>query len=284
MRTSGLKALMVAQVFRSIAFGMVSMFGVVFIYSLGDSLMQGLTFMLYFFVFQRMVTIFTLPLSGYLTSRWGYRWTMLGGLLAVVGKLGVLTQVEVFNVGQLFWAALFGGIGMSSYWLGYHGVMLDDNEDSRVGEQEGQLQALKRGSIIVGPILAGFLVEWFGFSIMFIVAMGMFMLAAIPLFLMPRHKLHKDGFSVRKMIRLMKSEKRVWWSVWGRFFQESVQDIFWPVYLFLVIKSFSTFGLVNGGVLILYVVAVIVAGKMYDKRPLRRGFPLAGFLLLRFRA
>ena len=279
-RSLGLMLLLINYSVSQLAAGMAGMFGVLFIFELGVSVVEGLVAVILFFGLQRLMVAITVPLMGRLIIRAGYRWGRLLGLGCLAIKLSLLTQVTSGDVWLLGPALVLGGLAISGYYLGYHGIFLDDNDDDRLGEQMGLITMTGRLSLVVAPFLAGFLIDNYGFALMFAVAVGLLVVSVVPLMLMPHHD-HKEGFEMKKVWRLLRAEPGMvgsvgWWHV-----VNTAQTFFWPILLFLLAGgSHIMFGLVGSLVMIINSLATYLTGKTYDRRPLRRGFWLAAGLVV----
>ena len=286
-RPTGFEALSINFAISQIASGMLGTFGVLYIYSLGKDLLTGLSWILMFFGLQRLVVIICSPMVAKGIARIGYRWMMVWGLLSLAAKSWLMMMVDSYGWWLLVPALILGGFSIAGYYLGYHGIFLDDNDDEKIGEQAGLVTMAGRLALMVSPFLAGFLVQGYGFGAMFGVATGLLLISLGPLFLMPHHKHQRSDFKMKQVFKLLKkkqgfSPEVVWWHL-----ENGIQAFFWPVLLFILIGSYSNFGLVNGAVMLISSLAVFYAGKIYDKRPLRRGRWLATGLvsvsdLLRF--
>jgi hypothetical protein len=136
-------------------------------------------------------------------------------------------------------------------------------------------------STVASPLFAGILVDRFGFPTMFAVSMSLILFSVVPLFLMPRHQRHRESYSFKAVVGLLKREPRFAGSVYWWHVADAVQAYFWPVYLFLIIRNYTVFGAVGSLVLVLSSLMVYLAGRVYDQRPLHRVFPAtAGMMLL----
>lgn len=279
-RPAGLTALLVNYSISQLAAGMAGMFGVLFIFELGSSMMEGLLMVMLFFGIQRLVVAISVPLMGKLIARVGYRWGMLLGLGSLAVKLALLTQVTGRTMWLLLPALVLGGLAISGYYLGYYGIFLDDNDDERIGEQMGLITMAGRLALMVAPFLAGLLIDNYGFSTMFAVAVGLLMISVVPLLLMPHHE-HKESFKVKKVLGLLNSEPVMVGAVWWWHFGTAIQTFFWPVLLFLLAGgSHIRFGLIGSLVMVVNSLAVFLTGRVYDKRPLRKGFILAAGMVI----
>lgn len=279
-RPSGLEALAINFTISQVAVGMVSMFGVLFVFELGKNLMEGLMLVVGVFGLQRVVVGLVVAKVAELISRVGYRWMMFIGLISLALKVWILMQVTVIRMWLLVPALVLGGIAIASYYLGYHGVFLADNDDERIGEQVGLVTMLGRLALMVSPVLAGFLVENFGFAVMFGVAMSLLIVSLTPLFLMPHHERKSKKFSFKQAVKLVKKKKGFAQSVFWWHVENGIQTFYWPIFLFLAVKSHMTFGVIVSLVMMLNSLAVYGAGKVYDRRRLRRVYPVASVMLV----
>lgn len=278
-RPTGLEALALNYTISQVAAGMLALFGVLFVFELGKDLMEGLKLVFLFFGLQRVVVGLMVPLVAELISRTGYRWMMFIGLISLALKAWILMQVTVNSLWLLGPALVLGGIAIAGYYLGYHGIFLNDNDDTRIGEQVGLITMSGRMALVVSPILAGFLVDRFSFSVMFGVAMSLLIISLGPLFLMPHHERQSQKFSFKQAVKLAKKRKFggsvFWWYV-----ENGIQAFFWPIFLFLVVGSHMTFGIIGSIVMVLNSLAVYGTGKLYDKRRLRQVYPLASAMVV----
>ena len=273
-KPSGLQALMINYPIYQVAVGMMGSFGILFVYLLGADLVSGLKLVVLFFGLQRVVVAIVTPIVARMVFKIGYRWTILLSLLAMIAKTFLLMQVTVVNWWLLGLALVFGGVAISAYYTSYHGLFLTDNDDSKIGQQMGLVTMIGRMGVMIAPLLAGLLIQNFSYNAMFMLAIILLILSSLPLFLMPHHDHRKEKFSVKDAIKLMKKKEgfidsAAWWH-----FENGLQSFFWPVLLFSIVGSFSKFGMIGSGVMLLNSLAVFLSGKLYDKRKLRRGYPL----------
>lgn len=279
-RPKGLEALAANYTISQVAEGMMASFGVLFIFELGGGGFKGLGLMIGFFSLQRLVTGLTVPMAAGMISSLGYRWTMFWGLSALALKAFLLMEVTTGSLWLLGPALVLGGFSIAGYYLGYHGIFLNDNDDHKIGEEIGKITMLGRLALIGSPILAGFLVDWFSFSVMFGAATFLLLVSILPLFLMPKHEHNKNEFSFKKSIKMIKKEDGFFKPVFWWHAENGIQVFFWPVFLFLILKSHISFGVIGSLVMVINSIAVYTAGKTYDQRPLRRGFRLTAGLVI----
>jgi len=157
------------------------------------------------------------------------------------------------------------------YDVAFQGLFLGDNDDERICEQNGWLDLLAHIGGVLSPLIAGLIVTFFGFPELFLVAMVLLLVSTIPLWLMPHHDKKFRRFDFSESVAIFKQEKTLVASVFWWHFQDSVLIFVWPIFLYLMITNYSLFGLFGSMAMVASGLANIVAGKLYDKRPLRRG-------------
>lgn len=279
-RLDGFSALTINYLLMQLAVEMVGSFGVLFVWQLGRDWRQGLFLILLFFGFQRIVVGLSLLPIGYLYSRIQHQWIMAAAQGMLIAKLWILSRAAVVSgqpipYGMLFLAFALGGVYIGAYYVGFHSLFLFDSQEKNVGKDIGLIDMLGRFSGIIAPLFAGIIVERFGFSVMFIVAMVLLAFSNIPLFLMRHRHISVSPVSIRSVADLLKHEPHFSLSTYFWLVEDSIGSFFWPVFLILVLKNYATFGAVGSIVMIVSSVMVYLSGYLYDKRPLRRIFPAA---------
>lgn len=274
-RIRGLTALEINVFLNQFALAMISVFGVLFVFHLNRSnLAAGVFLVVAFFAFQRVIIGLTLPLVARLTRRVGLRQIMTLGTLALAGKLILFTQIDSGLIWLLIPAAVLGGLNIAAYYPGYHAIFLDTNDDDKIGAQIGTIGFIGSLAAVSAPLISGILIDSIGFSFMFVISLAVLLVSVIPLWLKPlRHqKIEPVKFSrVRSFYRRYPrlSAAIVLWHI-----AEAALVFFWPVYAFLILKSYTTIGILGSAVVLIESFIIAAAGRLYDRRPLHRLYPL----------
>lgn len=274
-RYTGFDALLYNQLFLKFALGMVSIFGLLFIYNLGRNPVESLWIIFAFLFTQRLVVSLALFPSWALLERTGYRRTMSVAILALALKLFLLSQATFGAWGLLLVAAIGGGIFIALHQLAFYGLFVEDGDGHHIGQQVGLLEVVSRLSTIAAPLLAGLLIDQIGFPFMFILALGIVALSVIPLYQMPPHSHSHRPLSLKRLSNELNHHSRPLIVEFIGSAATLIHDVFWPIYLYLLIQDFSRFGAVFSLALLLSSLVVLYAGRLYDHRPLHRFFPLA---------
>jgi len=279
-KTEGLLSLTVNYLLFQFAFGMVSMFGVVFIYQLAENFLLGIFYILLFFTLQRVVVMFVIFPVGSLVSKIGYRWMMIIGLIFLAVKLYFLSITDSLSLWPLVPALVFGGVAITAYYLAFHALFLDDNQDTKIGEQMGFLTMIGRATMIFSPLFAGLIVDNYGFSVMFLVATAILVFSFIPLLMMKHHKRHVGNYSFDRVVKTVSDNPRFSWSLYWWTFTEGIQTFLWPVLLLSVLGNYTFFGFVGSIVMVANSVSVYHFGKIYDKKNDQKVFLYSGVLVV----
>ena len=265
-KSHGLKALMVNFLLSQFGVGMVTGFGVLFLFQLFTDFYQSIILVVTFYIFERLIVAISVPLVAHLVSIYGHRKMMIFGLISLLIKIWLFTLASPT---LLFWplvlAGIFGGISISAYYLPFHTLFLEDDTDSKIGEQMGFITMLGRAAWLAGPALAGFIVDQFSFDAMFMIVILFIALSTLPLLTMKSHIRHTGLYSLRKVTHLIIDKPSFTWSVFFWYFTEAIQTLFWPIFLLAILGNYTTFGIITSAVMVLNSLAVYWGGKKYDK-------------------
>lgn len=277
---SGLGALRINFILSQFVVGMISTFGVLFIYQLGTGFFQGISFVFLFYSIQRSMVALVIPIVGALIARIGYRWMMTAGLGALVVKLIFFSFTTQTFLLPLIPALIAGGIFIPSYFLAFHALFLDESDGSKVGEQIGALEMLGRLITILSPFVAGVVTQWYGFHFLFGISGVILFFSLIPLFWMKKHQKHTNTYSFSKVEDFANKETKTSLSVFFFGITVAINIFFWPIFLFQVLGSYGLFGLAGSLVMIMNSVAVYVTGKMYDKHGHKKFYEASAFVVI----
>jgi MFS family permease len=257
---------MVNYLLSQFATGMTNGFGVLFIYQLASSFKQGILYIFLFAIFQRLTVGLLIPLIGRLIAHLGHRKIMIVSLAALAFKIWLFTLTTQTNLWPLFFASILGGISVSGYYLSFHSIFLEDNDDLKVGEQMGIMTMLGRASWILGPLLAGFLVDNFGFTFMFTVVLLVLLISILPLLTMQQHLRHRVNYSNKQVLSLIKNHPKFSSSIFLWFISDAIQTFYWPVFLIISLGTYTKFGELGSLVFLINSFAVYLSAKLYDRK------------------
>ncbi|OGY76400.1 MAG: hypothetical protein A2445_01130 [Candidatus Jacksonbacteria bacterium RIFOXYC2_FULL_44_29] len=244
------------------AVAMVMFFEPIYLYQQGVTLPGIMLFYLgvYFLYF------FLLPLGAKFARQKGFEHSIfLSSPFLILYYLCLLLVAK--SMFFLFPAALFFALQKIFYWPGFHADFAHYGKDSEQGSELGTLNVIISTVFILGPLVGGLLMYYFGFAVLFIVVAFLIILSNFPLLLTPE-RFEPHNFSYGKAFkRLFKPYNKRSFLAYLGFGEELIAMTLWPIFIFIVLgNTVSAGGLVAVSTLITSVVVLFV-GKLADKRP-----------------
>lgn len=265
----GVRAIYWNSFIRSFVSGILGIFFPIYVFLLtkeafGSWILGAKWMMVYLVCLRVVVAVFSIPV-GKLIERWGFRKSIL--LATVIDVLAyVFIMMAKSDWRWILVSGVLSGIGVLFYWLPRMSIMAGDGKKESYGKQVGGLALVDRGAEVLGPVVGGVLITLLGFEWVFVIAMVILMLSAVPLFFMEHHH-HSNGVGWGEFrVFLGKKEYRGDFLAFvGRAIDDAVMTWMWPLFMFLVIGNFERMGLVASGTLLASVLATFIAGKAFDK-------------------
>jgi MFS family permease len=277
MRFTGLRALEWNYLLSQMAVGMVTTFGVVYVYRLGESMGRGLIYLVGYYGCQRLATLLLLPVLADKIHQIGFRRVMGLALLGLMVKWLIMAAVTPASHGWLVVAALTGGFFLAGYNLGFEELFVLHNDNKRIGEQIGWFSLLQYLSLILAPVAAGLLMDKIGMGPVFGLGAFLAAVAVVPLWLMPHHPHEKDGMVLEEVAEFVGKEKRFMGTIISWHVTVAIGEFFWPLFVMMIQNSLVFLGALKSGVMVVSGLSAFFLGKVYDTRPLKRGFLIASF-------
>jgi hypothetical protein len=170
-------------------------------------------------------------------------------------------------------AAILSGINIPLYWIARDSALSQDIEGKGMGRTISVIAALEQVAAMMGPFVAGFIVTAWGFTTLFVVAVCILVLSAIPLWWMPPHT-HKNGVSLAGFVQWLKNGRYTHQAVGiaGSATQDYGLATFWPLALLLMGVELTTMGTIYSLVAVVALTIKLLAGKVFDTLHAKRGF------------
>lgn len=207
--------------------------------------------------------IFNLPaanLSAGSGSRAGFITGLL--LLAIFFLLFLLPQsFPVFVLEMLVW-----GVAASYYWVAYHIFFTEVGQQKHFGEENGLLSALSILSGIVAPFLAGIILTISGFTSLFLASLSVTVLACLMSFF-AKDRERPKSVGLKEVWQEFAKHRPFALASFGVGAEEMVASLAWPLFLYVVFKSYLDVGIITSLVALTAGVAALVTGKLSDRLP-----------------
>jgi len=242
------------------ALAAVILFEPIYLWRLG----YGVTDLMWYYVVVYGLYFFLAPLGGKIVARFGPERSIATSTLFLVGYYLALLLVPQSAV--WFWIApVLFALQKMLYWPAYHTDFLRSADPKEQGKEYSAMWSLVTIVMVLGPLVGGFVVAWFGFTTLFIGAMVIILLSSIPLFVVP----------TRPASTPLSYSKMLWLSFHPRYRRQTLGFLalgeelilltIWPLFLALTYASLDVFGSIVAGSTLLTALLTLVLGNYLDR-------------------
>jgi len=232
----------------------------------------GLLLVIAFFAIQRLMIMLGLfPLSK-MIERMGFRKSISLSVIFLMGYTGSLLLANS-NVWWLLGATICGSIQITLYWLSRDSALSQDIKFGMMGSRMGYIGVLENIAGLLGPFVGGVIVAVYGYSTLFVVALIVLAMSAIPLWWMPPHS-HKNGVSFAGLWYFLSDGRYVHQALAS--FSTAMNDygngVIWPLILFIQGIRDEKMGAVYSMAAVVTIVIQYLAGSWFDKLRSRKDY------------
>ncbi len=238
----------------------LALFETIYLYTLGYNLATITGFWLEVYVGY----FFLIPLGAKLTRRFGAEALIASGSLFYVVYLAALYAIRDVPV-MLFIAPLLYAVQKMLYWPAFHADFAKNVNQKTEGELVGDFQILVGLAAIAGPIIAGFVVEYFGFLSFFILGSFVIALSNWPMLRTKESVTPKTFSYLRPYERLFSGIHRRQLFAHLGYGEELVGLAIWPIFVFVIIGNYLSSGVVVGLATTFTILLTYFFGKVSDR-------------------
>ncbi|MCK5211741.1 MFS transporter [Candidatus Parcubacteria bacterium] len=153
-----------------------------------------------------------------------------------------------------------------TFWLPFHVDFAKFTDRGDRGKEVSIIWAMKSFLGILMPIAAGFLIEYFSFTIVFIIGITLYLAAIIPFMSLPRTK-EKFVWGYAETIKnfFKKKNRPLVLANIANGAENTVALVIWPIFIWQLLKgNFVAMGLLSSLIVFVGVILQLVAGKYTD--------------------
>lgn len=266
---NGIQAIYINNLMRTLAWSLGGLFSPLYVFLLGyeqNGLIAGLKIVILAIVVERVaVTLLSLPV-GKLVFRMGFKWSILFGSL-LLSVYFLLPSIFPRSLALIVIMSIVGAFELLFYWIARLSLMSMDGDRSHYGHDVSFMAITERLVSILGPFVGGFLVTRGGFSNLFAVVTVVSVISALPMFFIRDHKI-SDGISFSGLMEFLKNRenRHLNLAFFGQGLNNAIDAFFWPIYFYLVVKSYETIGGISSVITALTIVVVYLAGRRFDRQ------------------
>ena len=247
------------------ALSLISIFEPVYLYTLGYSLQ----WIIFYFAITYTVVFFAAPFGGKLAVRFGFEHCILYSVPVLIVYYLFLYSIPSLPV-LFFIAPFLFAFHKILFWPAYHANFVYYGNKSKRAMEISSIKGLVYLVAIAGPIIGGIILTFFGFKILFIIVCLILFASIIPLFT-TLEKFEPGKFGYFKAFRdfLNPKFRRTRFAFMG-FAEDVVELTCWPIFIFLILASYASLGIIASGGTIASFLSIFLIGKWADKNDKRK--------------
>jgi len=244
----------------------VAMFGIFVPIYLYFELNYSLSRVGVFFVATYLVTSFSFILASMVSSRIGFKRNMLISSIVLIIALAALYFLKT-NPIWFYPAAILFGAAQAMFWYSVHADMVRSIKKKKGGSDVSWVFIFISVASIIGPFLAGIILDWSGFKVLFAIVTAILILSSAPLFL-------SRDVKTRSYVNLKEIFSKINFGRSVSYFSEGAMHVaagvLWPLLVFIILKDYVGLGTVFSLVSVLTPFVLVFAGKFVDRTNLRK--------------
>lgn len=217
-----------------LALATVTIFLPLYLYELGYTIPGILKF---FMVYYGLFIVLSWP-AAHVAARIGYKHTSFISSPFILGFYLVLRSLDTVSP-MVYAAAILGGIGFITYWIGMNSEMARSSHGDRREEETGYFFSMPLIASIISPFLGGLIIATYGFSVLFLFAVLLIMLSYTP-FLLSRE--HSSGMDVSPGAIFNRDHFTDFFVFAARGANGMGKKVLWPLYLAVVVTGALNIG------------------------------------------
>lgn len=267
-------ALWLTSFFRHMAYSLVSLMSVVFLFEFGRTTLHlgiigGLVLVILSrIIFRSSVILVIMPIGNYFIREIGYKHTIIFSLLGSIFTFICLALAEsTQNVWFLWLYAVSNALVTCTYWVTWATLLANDSKEESMGSAFALMDAISKLSQVLAPFVGAIVVVTLGYQWLFFVTIVLLIMAAIPALLL-NHHIQLDTVSWREFLNWSKEKVflQAGLAIGGDIIYHDFYMVMWPLYIFIVLGSIKDLGWFGTIISLATVIFTILISKIFDKR------------------
>jgi YQGE family putative transporter len=157
------------------------------------------------------------------------------------------------------------------FWYPFHTDLAKFTDHYNRGKEIGLLWATRSFLTIVMPVIAGFLIGYYGFNLVFIIAIIIYLASVIPFMALPRTKeTFVWGYLETFKRFFSRANRKLVVANMANGAENAVAIIIWPIFIWQLLKgNYFTMGIISSMIVLATVILQLAVGKytdIFDKR------------------
>lgn len=261
--SQGFVALFSGRMIQFVAMGLVGLFLPIFLF---EQLHGNIQIVLTYYIIGHLIYALFVPLGAQFLNKIGLRRSLRISVLFDAAFYVCMFFLAVNPSLFLILSVIAVTFGRMTFWLPYHIDFAKFTDKLNRGKEVGLMWATKSLLSIVMPIAAGLLIAMYGYSIVFILAIILFLCAGIPFLTLPRT--HENfSWTYRQTVRnfFSKDNRQLVIANMANGAENDVAIVIWPIFIYQLLQgNYLAVGALSSLIVLLTVIIQLMVGKYTD--------------------
>jgi len=271
----GIYTLYLVHSTKSFVSSLIGFFIPIYLLTIDFSLVQ----VLWFFVLRYLSAIIFVPIAGLIGNRLGLKHTMMISLpLFLAYLIGIMSLEKFPNTIFLYTLSIFVSFVSALYWIPLHSLFARFSSKKKSGNQVSMLISLRSLSAMLAPLIGGLVSIYFGFEVLFGLAILILIIPTVLLF--QAKDIHPHiNFSVNDLWKIAKKHSRHFVTIALDAFGSFAEEILWPLFVYLILLDTFSVGVVGSLIGVGTIIFTILVGRIVGKKNYFTVIQIAAFVL-----
>jgi MFS family permease len=203
-------------------------------------------------------------LSSKISGKIGFKKNLLISSIILIFALAFLYLLKLDSV-WFYPSSIFFGAAQAMFWFSVHADMAKSMKKKKGGSEISLIFIMASIASIIGPVLAGLILDLSSFDVLFVVVTAILILSSAPLFLTKDIKLNAN-INFKGMFSMDK------FSCFVSYFSDGAMHvataILWPLFVFFILNNYLGFGAIFSLISVVTPFILVIAGKYVDHNKL----------------
>ena len=258
-----LTQLYVTSALRYFAISLIGVFVPIYLYrDRGYTMEETLLFFLAYAIIFAVMT----PVAAKFATQFGLKHSVLFSVPFYLIFIALLYLLPTTNI-PLVVVVFFLSVSQAFYWIGMHIAFHHASHRKHRGEEIGKRLGVSVAGSALGPIVGGISITYLGFGFTFCLA-GVVLLASAIVLFRSKEEYPTYHFSLKSVVSIDQWRNSLFFVSRGA--ETIVHGVIWPLFIFLILGSYVSLGLVGSILAGVSALLIFLTGRYSDKIGKRR--------------
>ncbi len=244
--------------FRALGFSMIGIFLPLFLFiEKGYSLPK----VILFFVIMSLAFALSCVCALKIISKFGAKHSMVWSYSSLILGFVLLIFLDKWQWMYVL-SSFFQGFSFGFFWIGFHIDAAIHSRKKDIAQEAGLISFASVLGAVIGPVIGGVILKFFGFTLLFVVALCLFVVSVLPL-MFSKEVYARTDFDLSSLIKKENLKYFLGYVVQG--IRWTAAGTFWPIFIFAILGSYLSLGWY--ATIVTFIIGILgyIAGIVADK-------------------